>query len=173
MSKNEFQLWDSYNQVMINDYRRQSDVLTAFFDCCRFGCRSDHLDLIYQRPNDKPIFLGSGRDATLLEWLESIDALIINLRLRAGTDLMGLFEFLEYGGYQWVAEDRGGTNTVLNMERYAAVVSDDRGIGEGVGATELEAVAQAVVQLREQHEDSYYAVPISKPNYQCAAALRQ
>lgn len=145
----EHELWDSYRQYKIGEYQNQANLLRAFYDCCRYGCKREHLDLILQRPNDKQIYLGSGRDDTIIEWIESMDALIVTLRIEVGTDVIGLVEFLSFSGYEWDLQDRGRTNAILNMERYAAVVSDDRGIGEGVGATEIEALANAAVQLNQ------------------------
>jgi hypothetical protein len=145
----EYQLIDSLRQECIGEYKTQGSVLQAFTDCLRYGCDPQYLDIIYQRPKDKPFHLGSGRDDGLLEWANTYDGLVIRLRLVANTDILGLQEFMEYHGYDYVTEDRGGTNTILNMERYAAVVSDATGIGEGVGATELEALCIAIIQLRE------------------------
>lgn len=149
MSTKEFVLYDTCRQEQINTYKTQSAALTGLYDCQRFGCRRDCLDVVFQRPHDKPIHIASGRDSGIVEWFETMDSLIVKLRLAAGTDIIGIFEFFEYHGYQWDIEDRGRSNAQLNMERYAAVVSDEKGIGEGVGATELEAITQAVIQLKE------------------------
>lgn len=113
------------------------------------------MELFYQRPKDKQIHLGSGRDAALIEWNRSIDRLIIDLRLYVKTDIIGLPEFLYYNGYAWDLEDCGGTNTVLHMSRYAAIVSHREGLQEtggatATGATELEALAKAAVNLVTQ-----------------------
>lgn len=145
----EIELWDTCRQERINDYRTQSAALTGLYDCQRFGCRRECLDLILQRPNDKPISIASGRDTGVIEWFEAMDNLIVKLRLTVGTDVIGMLEWFEFAGYDFVTEDRGRSNAVLNMERYAAVISNDDGIGEGVGATEAEALAYAVIQLQE------------------------
>lgn len=149
MSRNEFELWDTYRQRKINDYRTQSAALHGMYDCYRYGCKPEHLDLVYQRPNDKQIYLGSGRDTALLEWFESIDELIVDLRLTVGTDIIGLEEWLLFNGYDRVIEDRGRTNTTLHMERYAVVLDNAEGIGGGIGATEFEATANALIELEE------------------------
>lgn len=157
-SGREYELWDTYNQRKLGDYKTQSSTLQAFYDCLRFGCEPSHLDIVYQRPHDKQIFLGSGREDALIEWAESVDDLVWKLRLVAGTDIIGITEFMIYHGYDAVTEDRGRTNTMINFERYAAVVSDATGIGEGIGATELEAISQAIIQLREQDEGSHRSI---------------
>lgn len=148
-TRKEYELWDTCSQTMLNDYKTQSAALTAMYDYARFGMRNECLDLFLQRPNDKQIYVCSPRDANIQEWFEAMDKTIMKLRLTANTDIIGVFEWMEYGDVQWVTEDRGGTQTKLNMERYAAVVSDSDGIAEGIGATEFEALAQALIRLKE------------------------
>lgn len=152
MATKEHRLYDSYRQELIGEYINQANLLRAFYDCIRYGCKPEYLELQYQRPKDKLYQLGSGRDSHLLEWCSSIDRLIVDLRTTVGTDIIGMPEFFLYNGYEWDLEDTGGTNTVLNMQRYAAIVgatAQDVSISAqvAVGATELEALARAAVNF--------------------------
>ena len=151
MTAKEFELYDTKRQYRIGCYRNQSNMLGAVYEQLRLGINPDHLDCFLQRRDDKPIFLVSGRDEEFRKWLDNNVQLEVDLRLAAETDVLGVFEFIQYDlGHPAVCEDNPLQTTPFDYQRYLCTVTDGEHSSSARGATETEGTTRAYLAFKRR-----------------------
>lgn len=150
MSKaKEYELHDTKRQYRIGCYRNQSNMLGAMLEQTRLGIDRNHLDCLLQRRDDRPIHLISGRDDLFTDWFEDNIDLGIELRLKHNTDVLGIFEWIQYEtGYAPTCTDCA-ESTHFDLTRYSCEVTDGETTGLGKGGTETEAAVRAYMNFKE------------------------
>jgi|SRR6478609_4849804 len=152
MSKaKEYELHDTKRQYRIGCYRNQSNMLGAFYEQVRLGLDPTHLDCLLQRRDDRPIHLMSGRDDIIQDWFDDNTMLGIELRLKHNTDVLGIFEWIQYElGHAPTCTDVA-EGQQFDLTRYQCEVTDGENISKGRGGTETEACTRAYLNFKEAY----------------------
>jgi hypothetical protein len=131
---------DSYDDKVYGEYWTQDRAMVDFYNLVRsWGFTTARtLNVIHVSDNDEQTLLCYGNDPIIKAWVKDLERLTLELRIKGGTDILGLNEFLQFEGYNLQTSELDVPLDVLHFQRYGV---SHEGVVEA-GATKLEAVTR-------------------------------
>ena len=135
-----YQIVDSYDDKLYGEFFTQDRAMMDFYNIVRsWGFTTARtLNLLYIDDNDEQTLLCYGNEPTIKDWVKDLQALTLELRIKGGTDILGLNEFLQSEGYNPITSEKDVPFSFLDFSRYTTAFDNV----EGTGATKLEATSR-------------------------------
>ena len=147
-----YQMLDTYDMKVLGEYWTQDRAMVDFYNLIRsWGFTTARtVNIIHINDNDEETLMCYGNEPTIKTWVKDLEKLTLALRIKGGTDIIGLNEFIMFSGFNPTTEEKDVPLETLDFERY--IVSQD-GI-QGRGATKLEATTRWYLSFLEAKNDN-------------------
>jgi hypothetical protein len=105
--------------------------------------------VIYVNPDESQLLSGYLGETRFIDWVKEMEHLRFTLRLKTGSDLIGLADFIEWDGYKIDYKTCDCLKHILCPQRYSAIV-ERNGCGSfHDGYTVTEALAKSYLSIKE------------------------
>jgi hypothetical protein len=139
-----YEIYDHYLHEVVECYQSQDRMMQDLYAMYEGGEDLRDYDLLYIGEDESQTLLDYCVSQQVRDWFAFLDKLYFAVRLHAGSDRIGLFEFAEANGHTIHHDACQCPLTTLCLERY--YVSLDAELPEHwAGATRMQALATAIL----------------------------